>query len=87
MPQRIRDFGVAALAITAVIAALAFIDERVPEYLRDLSTDVVDGRALQAGSPLGNVFTTLTANPALENIFVIAMVAVGAVLFLLMLRT
>ena len=87
MPQRIRDFGVAALALGAVFTALALIDERVPAYLRDLSADVANGRAVQAGTPVGNVMVTLLTSPAADNYFAIAMVAAGAVLLLLMLRT
>ena len=87
MPQRIRDFGVAALALGAVFVALALIDERVPAYLQGVSADVANGRAVQPGSPLGNVVGTLLASPAADNYFAIAMVGVGAVLLLLMLRT
>lgn len=87
MPQRIRDFGVAALAAAAVFIALAMIDDRVPEYLRALASDVASGRAFQAGSQIGNALATLTANPALDNIFVMAMLATGVLLVLLLVRT
>ena len=87
MPQRIRDFAVAVLALAAVFTGLALIDERVPEYVRGLSADIANGRAVAPGSPLGNVFASMAANPALDNYFVVAMVAVGVALFLLMLRT
>ena len=87
MPQRIRDFGVAALALSAVFLALVLIDERVTTYLRGVGADVANGRAFQAGSPLGNALEMLSANAALDNYFVVAMVAVGAVLLLLMVKT
>src|SRR5687768_6696839 len=87
MPQRIRDFGVAVLVLAAMFTGLALIDERVPEYLRSLGADIANGRAVQPGTPLGNVFASMAANPALDNYFIVAMVAVGVALFLLMLRT
>jgi hypothetical protein len=87
MPQRIRDFGLAALALGAVFTALALIDERVPEYVKGVGTDVANGRATAPGSLFGNALESLSTNPALDNYFVFAMVAVGAVLLLLMVRT
>lgn len=87
MPQRIRDFGVAALALAAVIAVLALIDERVPAYMKNVATDISNGRFIQPGSEIGNVVATVSANPALDNFFVAAMLAVGVVLLVLMVRT
>lgn len=87
MPQRVRDFGVAVVALGAVFTALALIDERVPAYLGALGADIANGRAVQPGTPLGNVLATLIASPAADNYFVVAMVAVSAVLLLLMLKT
>jgi hypothetical protein len=87
MPQRIRDFAVAALALAAVFTALALIDERVPAHMRDLVSNAASGRLIEPGSDLGNAVATVAANPALDNVFVVAMVAVGVVLLFLMVRT
>jgi hypothetical protein len=87
MPQRIRDCCVAALALGAAFYALSLIDERVPEYMRDRVTDISAGRFFHAGTPVGNLVSTIVANGAVDNIFVMAMVAVAAVLLILMVRT
>jgi len=87
MPQRIRDFVVAALALAAVFFALTLIDERVPEYMKGLSSDIANGRVIQPGTQFGDLVATVVATPALDNFYVVAMLAVGVALFLLMLRT
>jgi hypothetical protein len=86
MPQRIRDFGVAVLALAAVFIALALIDERVPEYVRGLSADITNGRAFQPGAPLGAI-TAVMYGAAFDNAFAVAMAVAGVVLLLLMVRT
>jgi hypothetical protein len=87
MPQRIRDYCVAALALGAALAALTLIDERVPEYLQDRVADIADGRFLKPGTPVGNLVAGVVVNGALDNIFVMAMLAVAVVLLILMVRT
>ena len=87
MPQRIRDFGVAAVALGAAFTALAFIDERVPTYMRELATDAANGRLIRPGSDIGNLVASVSANPALDNVYVFAMLAAGVVLFVLRVRT
>jgi hypothetical protein len=87
MPQRIRDFGLAALALVAAFAALTLIDERVPEYIGDRLTALAEGRAFKAGTPVGNLMATVAANTAVDNVFVMAMLAVAVVLLILMVRT
>lgn len=87
MPQRIRDFGVAALALGAVFAALTRIDERVPGEVAHAFAQVSSGAWLDAGSPVGNLVSTLSATPALDNVLVVGFLAAGVVLVILMVRT
>jgi len=87
MPQRIRDYGVAALVLAAVFAALTRIDQRVPAHLTETVSDVANGRWSAAGTPFGNLLLDLTANPALGNYFVLALLAASVVLVVLMVRT
>ncbi|MGH7336034.1 MAG: hypothetical protein ACREI7_00530 [Myxococcota bacterium] len=87
MPQRIRDYGVAALALAAVFAALTYIDERVPAHVTESISDVAHGRWVEPGSAVGNLLASVAANPALDNFFVVALLAAGVVLVVLMVRT
>jgi hypothetical protein len=87
MPQRIRDYCVAALALAAAFAALTLIDERVPEYMHDRITDVSAGRVFHSGTPVGNLVQAVVVNGAIDNVFVMAMLAVAVVLLILMVRT
>jgi hypothetical protein len=87
MPQRIRDYGVAALALGAVFAALTRIDQRVPAHVSAAMSDVAHGRIGEPGTPIGNVLLSLTSSPVLGDGFVLAMLATGVVLLLLMFRT
>jgi hypothetical protein len=87
MPQRIRDFGVAALAIAALFVALTRVDQRVPSHVSQTIGDVASGRWASPGSPLGNLLMTVAASPALDNVFVLALLAAGVVLVFLMVRT
>ena len=87
MPQRIRDYGVAAIALGVVLAALSALDGRVPARLTQAMEDVTSGRFLNPGSPIGNALASVSINPALDNYFVGGLVAAGLVLFVLMVRT
>lgn len=87
MPQRFRDFGVAALAIVAVFVALTRIDGRVPGELTHAFGQLVNGRWIQPSSPVGSVWASVSANPALDNLIVVAFLAAGVVLVILMVRT
>ena len=87
MPQRIRDYGVAALALVAVVAALAGFDNRVPGRIGDAMSDVASGRFAAAGSPVGNLMASVAASPAVDNVFVAALLVTAVVLLFLMVRT
>lgn len=87
MPQRIRDYGVAALALGVVFAALSGLDGRVPARLNQAFDDLVSGRFVDPGSPLGAMMADVAINPALDNYFVMGLLAAGVVLVLLMVRT
>jgi hypothetical protein len=86
MPQRIRDFGVAALALGAVFTALTLIDRRVPMQVTESISSVANGRAFSTGA-LGSFVMSVSANPALDNLFVVALLAAGIVLLVFMVRT
>jgi hypothetical protein len=87
MPRRIRDYGVAALAMAALFAALTSLDRRVPQQLTTAMESVTSGRWTAPGSPLGNVMMEVASNPVMDNYFVLGMLAAGVVLVLLMVRT
>ena len=87
MPQRIRDYGVAALALVAVFAALAGLDNRVPGHISDAMSDVATGRWIAPGSPIGNLMVSAAASPAVDNVFVAALLVTAVVLLFLMVRT
>jgi hypothetical protein len=87
MPQRIRDYGVAALALVVVLAALVGLDDRVPAHLRQAMSDVASGAWTAPGSPIGNVMMSVAASPAVDNAFVAALLVSAAVLLFLMVRT
>lgn len=87
MPQRIRDYGIAALALAAVFAALSRIDPRVPNRVAQAFSDAVHGRWEQLGTPFGSVVRAVAASPALDNAFVAALLAAGVILVFLMVRT
>lgn len=87
MPQRIRDYGVAALALVAVFATLAGFDERVPGRIRQTIGDVISGQWTAPDSPVGQVMASVAASPAVDNVFVVALLATALVLLFLMVRT
>ena len=87
MPQRIRDFAVAALALVVVIAALAGLDDRVPAYLKQAATAVVSGNVAPPGSPLGNVVASVAASPAMSDGFVAALLVAAVVLMFLLVKS
>jgi hypothetical protein len=87
MPQRIRDYGVAALALAAVFAAITRIDQRVPAKVTEAVSDVAHGRLGEPGTPIGNVVLSLTSSPVFGDGFVLALLAAGVVLLVLMIRT
>lgn len=87
MPQRIRDYGVAAFALVAVFAALACLDDRVPGRISDAWSDLASGRMTAPGSPVGNLMASVAASPAVDNVFVAALLVTAVVLLFLMVRT
>ena len=87
MPQRIRDFGVAAAALVAVFAALSAMDARVPGRLSQAFADAGNGELTAPGTALGDLVTTLAASPATGNVIVAAFIGAAVVLVLLMVRT
>ena len=87
MPRRIRDLCLAALALAAAFAALTRIDDRVPARVAQGVKEIASGTWHDPGSPVGNVIADLAASPALDNVFMAAMLAAGVVLVFLMVRT
>jgi hypothetical protein len=87
MPQRIRDFGLAAAALIGVFAALSAIDDRVPGRLAQAFADAGNGELTAPGTALGDLMATLAASPAANNLIVAAFVGAALVLVLLMVRT
>lgn len=87
MPQRIRDLAVAALALGAALVALTSLDGRVPSELSHAISEGAGGGWIAPGSPFGDAYASLSANPALDNLFVVAFVTVAMVLVILMVRT
>lgn len=87
MPQRIRDYGVAALALVAVFATLAGFDDRVPRRIQQTIGDVISGEWMAPASPVGQLMASVTASPAVDNVFVAALLATALVLLFLMVRT
>jgi hypothetical protein len=87
MPQRIRDYGVAAIGLVAVFGALSAFDKRVPERIGDAMADVASGRWMAHGSPIGNLVASVGASPAVDNVFVAALLVTAVVLLFLMVRT
>ena len=86
MPQRIRDYGVAALALVAVFAALAGFDDRVPGRMTQALSDVASGQWIAPGTPVGNFMLSAAASPAVDNVFVAALLVTAVVLLFLMVR-
>lgn len=84
MPKRIRDYGVMALALAVVLAALTGLDDRVPSRIGQALSEVASGEWLAPGSPVGNA---ILSSPAVDNMFVAAMLIAGVVLLILMVRT
>jgi hypothetical protein len=87
MPQRIRDFGVAVVALVAVFAALSAMDARVPGRLSQALADAGNGELTAPGTALGDLAMALAASPAAGNVIVAAFVGAALVLTLLMIRT
>jgi hypothetical protein len=87
MPQRFRDYGVAAMTVAALFVALTSLDSRVPERVTRTIDGFINGRWATPGTALGNMMWSVTTTPALDNYFVLGMFAAGAVLVFLMVRT
>ena len=87
MPQRIRDYGVAAFALVTLFAALAAFDKRVPGRISDAMSDAVSGRWMASDSPIGNLMASVGASPAVDNVYVAALLVTAVVLLFLMVRT
>jgi hypothetical protein len=87
MPQRIRDLGVAALALAALVAGIVAIDDRVPSQLRQMATDVGNGQWMAPGTAVGSALASVSASPAANNTIVGAFVLAAVVLVVLMVRS
>jgi hypothetical protein len=85
MPQRIRDFGLAALALAALFVVLTGIDRRVPAQLTHAVTATAAGSWREMG-PIGALVLAVNADPTLRDGFVVAMVVSAAVLLVLMVK-
>jgi len=85
MPQRIRDFGLAALALAALFVVLTGIDNRVPAQLTQAVTATAGGNWREMG-PIGMFLMEVSADPTLRDGFVVAMVVSAAVLLVLMVK-
>jgi hypothetical protein len=87
MPQRFRDYGVAAVTLAALFVALTGLDSRVPQRVTSAIDSVATGRWAVPGTVLGNMMWDVTSSPVLGNYFVVGMLAAGVVLVFLMVRT
>lgn len=87
MPRRIRDYGVAILAVGALFLALTRIDDRVPGHVAQMVADAWQGRWTAPGGELGDVLIRAVGSSALDNVFLVALMAAAALLVLLMVRT
>jgi hypothetical protein len=87
MPRRIRDYGVGILALGALFLALTRIDDRVPGRVAQIAVDAWHGRWNQPGSELSDFLINAAGSPALDNVFLIALMLAAAVLVALMVRT
>lgn len=87
MPRRIRDYGVAILALGALFVALALVDDRVPGHVAQMAGDAWSGRWLEPGTGMGDLLMWIAASPALGNVFLVALMLAAGLLVLLMVRT
>ena len=87
MPQRIRDYGVAAVALGVTVAALTSLDHRVPGRIAQTIKDLANGHWLAPASPIGDLVVSVSASPAVTNASVVALLAAAVVLVFLMVRT
>jgi hypothetical protein len=87
MPRRIRDYGVAILALATLLLVLTRIDDRVPGHLAQIATDAWHGRWNQPGSELSDFLFHAAGSSAMDNVFLAALVVVAGLLLVLMLRT
>ena len=87
MPRRIRDYGVAGLALVALFVALGRIDDRVPGRVAAFARELSPGRWNEPGSAVGNLLQDVAASPAADNLFLVALLGAAAVLVFLMVRT
>ena len=87
MPQRIRDYGVAALALAILFVVLTRVDERVPLRMLQALANAADGEWIAPGSAMGDLMFSVTANPGTGNIFALGLLVAAVVLLFLMVRT
>jgi hypothetical protein len=87
MPRRIRDYGVAILALATLFLALTRIDDRVPGRVAQMASDAWHGRWNQIGFGAGNLLADAAASPAFDNVFLVALMVAAALLVALMVRT
>lgn len=87
MPRRIRDYGVAILALGALFLALTRVDDRVPGHVAQMAVDAWHGRWNQPGGELGDLLIRAAGSSAMDNVFLVALMAAAALLVVLMVRT
>jgi hypothetical protein len=87
MPQRFRDYGLAAVMVAALFGALTCLDGRVPQRVTSAIDSVASGRWATPGTAFGSMMWDVTSSPVLGNYFVVGMLAAGVVLVFLMVRT
>jgi len=88
MPRKVRDLLLAVVGAALVVGALALIDRRVPGQVAGMARDVSAGGWHARGSLLDTVLgDVLTSAPMAEDMFLMAIVAAGVVLVILMVRT
>ena len=63
------------------------VDERVPKELKRIATDISSGRLPTSGTPVDGVVRSVSADPVVDNVFVLAMLGAGIVLVILMVKT
>jgi len=87
MPRRIRDYGVAAVALTALVVALTRIDDRVPGHLSGMANDVWHGRLTAPAPEVTDFLVRMSGGSTLDNVFLVALVGAAGLLLVLMVRT
>lgn len=86
MPRRIRDALGSVLTLIAIVAVLMLVDQRVRGRVGGLATEIADD-GWRAPSQAVNTVVATGWHQYSDNTYLVAFLAVGAVLVCLMLRT